>query len=70
MAANADDLYLSYDENSNGGGDSSYYDAENSTNQRDNYEEELGPFILKNLFLYDSDDELTKNRAGADGALE
>ena len=38
-AANATDLDLSHDEKINGGGYNSDDDAENSTNQRDDYEE-------------------------------
>ena len=51
-----DDLDVGNDENSNGVGNRSYYDAENSTNQRDNDEEELDPSRLENLLLYYSDD--------------
>ena len=69
MIANATDFDISYDENSNGGGYSSDDDAENSTNQRDNDEEDLDPYRLENLFFEDSDDELTEHHAGADGAL-
>ena len=54
---------------SNGGGDRSDDDAENSTNQRDNYGEEFDPFRIEKLLLYDSDDELTEHHAGADGAI-
>ena len=39
LSASAADLYISDDEKSNGGGDNSDYDAENSTNHRDNDEE-------------------------------
>ena len=38
-SANADDIDLSDDEKSNGGGDSIDGDVENSTNQNDNDEE-------------------------------
>ena len=69
MAANATELDLSDDEKRNDSGDSSDDDAENITNQRDNDEEELEPYILENLLLYDSDDELTEHQAGADGTL-
>ena len=69
MAANATDLDLSDDEKSNVGGDSSDDDAENSTNQRYNDEEELDPYRLEKLLLDDSYDELTEHHAGADGAL-
>ena len=50
MAANAADFDLSYDENSNGSGDSGDDDAENITNQRDNDEEELDPSRLEKIF--------------------
>ena len=53
------DLDISNDEKSNGGGDISGDDAENSTNQRDNDEEELDPCRLENLLLCDGDDKLT-----------
>ena len=69
MAANATDLDLRYDENSNGGGDSSNDDAENSTNQRDNDKEEIDPYKLENLLLDDSDDDLTEHHANSDEAL-
>ena len=69
MAANVTELDLGDDKNINNGGNSSDDDAENSTNQRDNYEEELDPYRLENLLLDDSDDNLTKHRAGVDGAL-
>ena len=69
LAANATELDLSDDEKRNDSGDSSDDDAENITNQRDNDEEELEPYILENLLLYDSDDELTEHQAGADGTL-
>ena len=59
LASNTTDLDLGDDENSNGGSDSSDDDAENSTNQRDNYEEELDPYILENVLLYYSGDDLT-----------
>ena len=68
-ASNATDLDLSDAEDSNESGDSSDDDAENITNQRDNDEEELDPYILENLLLYDSDDKLTEHHAGADGSL-
>ena len=58
-AANATDLGISDDEKSNSSGDISDDDAGNSTNQRDNDKEELDPYILENLILDDSDDELT-----------
>ena len=50
MAANADDLDLSDDEKRNSSGDSSDDYSENSTNQRDNYEEELDLSRLENFF--------------------
>ena len=68
-AANAADLNLSDDEKSNGGGDRSDDDAENSTNQIDNDKEELDPSILENLPLDDSGDDLTEHHIGADGEL-
>ena len=68
-AANAAELDISDDENSNDGGDNSDDDAENSTNQRDNDEEELDPSRLEINLLDDSDDELTEHHAGADGVL-
>ena len=40
-----------------------------STKQRDNYEEELDPYILENLLLYDSDDEITEHHTGTGGEL-
>ena len=67
-AANATEIDLSNDEKSDVGGDRSDDDAENSTNQRDNDEEELDPYRLEKLILDDSDDELTEHHAGADGA--
>ena len=69
MASNASDLDISDDKKSNFGGDSSDDDAENRTNQRDNDEEELDPSRIENLLLDDSDDGLTENHSGADGAL-
>ena len=63
------DLDLSDDEQSNVGGDSSDGDAGNSTNQRDNDEEELDPYRLENILLYDIDDDITEHHAGADGEL-
>ena len=69
MAVNVTDLDLRDDEKSNGGGDSNYYDAENSTNQRDNDEEEIDPYRLEKLILYDSDDDLTEHHSSADEAL-
>ena len=69
MAANAADIDLSDDKNINGGGDSSDDDAKNSTNQRDNYEEELETSRLENLLFDDSGDKITENHTGADGAL-
>ena len=66
---NATEIDLSDDKNSNVSGDSNDDDAENSTNQKDNDEEELEPYKLKNLLLDDSDDDLTDHQAGADGAL-
>ena len=36
---------------------------------RNNDKEELYPYILENLLLDDSDDELTEHHAGADGSL-
>ena len=68
-AANATEIDLSNDEKSDVGGDRSDDDAENSTNQRDNDEEELDPYRLEKLILDDSDDELTEHHAGADGEL-
>ena len=67
-AANATEIDLSNDEKSDVGGDRSDDDAENSTNQRDNDEEELDPYRLEKLILDDSDDELTEHHACADGA--
>ena len=69
MEANAADLDISNDEKSNVGGDSSYDDAENITNQRDNDEKELYLSRLENLLLDDSDDEITDHQAGSYGAL-
>ena len=69
MAANAAGLDISNDEKSNGGGDNSADDAENITNQRDNYKEKLDPYRLENLLLDDSNYELTEHHVGADGAL-
>ena len=69
MAANATDLDLRDDEKSNGGVDSSNDDAENSTNQRDNYKEETDPYRLENLLLDDSYDDLTEQHAISDEAL-
>ena len=69
MAVNTTNLDLSDDEKSNAGGDSSDDDAENSTNQRGNDEEELYIYILKNVLLDDSDDEIIEYHSGADGAL-
>ena len=66
MAANATELDLSDDKNINNGGDSSDDDAENITNQRDNYEEELEPYRIENLIFDDSDGELTEHHAGSD----
>ena len=43
------DLDLSDDEKSNGGGDRKYDDDGNSINQRDNYKEELDPSRLENF---------------------
>ena len=68
-AANATDIDRGEDENINGGGDSSDDDAENSTNQRDNDEEELDPYRLENILLYDIDDDITEHHAGSDGEL-
>ena len=69
MAANAADLDLSNDKNSNGGGDSSDDDAENRINQRDNVKEELEPSRLEDFLLDDSDNELTEHHTGVDGTL-
>ena len=69
MAANVTDLDLRDDEKSNGGGDSDYFDAENSTNQRDNDEEEIDPYRLEKPILYDSDDDLTEHHYSADESL-
>ena len=63
------DLDIRDDEKSNGGGDSSDFDAENSTNKRDNDKEEIDPYIHENLLLDDSDDEPTEHHDGADEAL-
>ena len=63
------ELDLSYYENSNCGGDISDDDAENSTNHRDNGEEELDPYRLENLLFEDSDDELTEHHVDTDGSL-
>ena len=68
-AENATDLDLIDDDKSNGGGYSSDYDAENSTNQRDNDEEEIDPYRLENLLLDDSDDDLTEHHVSAVEAL-
>ena len=68
-SSNITDLDLSDYEQSNVGGDSSDDDAGNSTNQRDNDEEELDPYRLENLILDDSDDELTEHHDSADGEL-
>ena len=70
-AANATEIYIGNDKNSNVCGDSSDDDdAENSTNQRDNNEEELDPYRIENLLLDDSNDELTEHHDGADGTLK
>ena len=69
MESNEDDIDLSDKEKSNCGGDRSAYDDENSTNQRDNDEEELDRSRIENLLLDDSDNELTEHHSGADGAL-
>ena len=69
MVANSSDLDIRNYEKSNDGGDSSDDDAENSTNYRDNAEGELDPYILENLLLDDSDDDLTEHHAGADGEI-
>ena len=47
LAANAADLDLRYEKNSNGGGYISDDDAEKHTNQSNNYEEELHPSRLE-----------------------
>ena len=53
----------------NGSGDRSDDDYENSTNQRNNDEEQLDPYRLENLLLDDSDDDITEYHDGADGDL-
>ena len=68
-AANAADIDLSDDENSNDGGDSSDDDAEKNIDKRNNYEEELDPSRIENLLLDDRDYELTEHHAGADETL-
>ena len=67
LEANAAEIDLSDDKNSNGCGDSSDGDA-GKKNQSDNDEEELDPSILDNLILDDSDDELTEHHTGAYGS--
>ena len=69
LAANEANLDLSDYEKSTDSGDSSDNDAENTTNQRDNYEEERDPSRPENLLLDDIDDEITEYHAGADEAL-
>ena len=67
--ANAADLDLSDYEKINGDGDSSDDDAGNSTNQRDNDEEELDPSRIENLILDDSYDDITDHHDGSYGSL-
>ena len=69
LAEIAADLDLIHDEKSNGNGDSSDDDYENSTNKRDNGKEELNPSRLENLILNYSDYDLTENHAGTDGSI-
>ena len=66
---NETDLGLSDYKKINVGGDSSDDDAEKNTNHIDNDEYELDPYILENLLLDDSDDDLTEHHAGADGEI-
>ena len=67
--SNATKLDLSDDEKSNVGDYRSDDDAENSTNQRDNDEEELDPYILEKNILDDSDNDITEHHSGTDEAL-
>ena len=68
-AANAADIDLSDDGNSNVGGDRSDDNSEDIKNHRDNDEEELEPYILENLLWDNSDYELTEKNTGSDGEL-